>query len=337
MYLRIIFLFLLPTLFSTSCSNDFELTELGTELPVVYGLLSQADTAVYIRIEKTFLSEDVEPKILAQDPANFYYNDILVELTNTSDDAKYLLQRVNGNLEGYPRSEGGFVTDPNYIYKIHTNKLNGGKLGDNVLYELQIKKEDGTVLAKANTRTLRAMSEKDITVPSTAGSLSFDYSRDFTVGFRSDQNAHIHDIYLKVYYSEVKNGVSEEKVLRWPIVKNYNANQPNNLNITYSIKGRSFYEFLKANIEEDPFTSRFLKSGAIEISSGGVEIKDYINIVQANLGITSSGEVPSYTNIENGIGLFSSRSYLTRENISFTVMTRDSVANGTITKKLNFK
>jgi hypothetical protein len=120
-------------------------------------------------------------------------------------------------------------------------------------------------------------------------------------------------------------------------VKNFNANQPNNLNIQYAIKGRAFYEFLKSNLTEDPKINRFLKFATIEIASGGVELKDYINIVQANLGITSSGEIPSYTNVVNGIGLFSSRTSVKRDNVAFTNMTRDSVVNGIITKSLNFR
>ena len=329
---------LLVTLFTFfSCSNDFQLTENAKEIPVVYGLLSQADTAIYIRVEKTFLNEDIEPKILSQDPNNFYYNNISVELKNRNTLKTYMLKRVDGNTEGYPRDNGVFAQSPNYLYKLRTNDLDGGKLGDNVEYELTIKQEEGTLLAKANTVVLRAMADKDITSPAASGALAMDYTKDLNIGFRADSKAYIHDIFIYVYYTEEKNGNVEEKVIKWPLAKNFEANQPANLNINFMINGRAFYEFLKANLTEDPFVNRFLKSASIEIASGGIEIRDYVNIVQANLGITSSGEVPTYTNIENGIGLLSSRSRLVRNNIPFTENTRDSIANGIITKKLNFR
>lgn len=320
-----------------SCSNDFDLTESGKETPVIYGLLSPNDTAIYIRVEKSFISEDIEPAVLAQDPNNLYYENITVELQNLNKpELKYTLQKVDGNLEGYVREEGFFTNAPNYLYKLHSNQLSGGVLGDTTPYQLIVRKDDGEILASSKTRALRKLQDKDIVSPSTAASLGFDYSKNFTLAFLSDPYAHIHDIFLVIAFTEVKNGLTTEKTLRWPITKNYIANSPNNLVLQYSITGRNFYEFLKSNLDTDPGITRFLKNGTIEIYSGGLELKDYINIVKANIGITSSGEVPSYTNINNGIGLFSSRTSIARKEISFTLATRDSVANGIITRDLNF-
>lgn len=322
----------------SACSNDFELTEKGKETPLIYGLLSPNDTAIYVRVEKTFVNEDVEPAILAQDPANLYYDNVEVVLRNLKNPSnEFILQKVDGTAEGYPRAEGFFVQAPNILYKLKKDNLPGGALGDNNRYEILVRETDGKVLASAQTEVLRELAEKDITSPSSSASLAFDYNRDFNVSFRSDPYAFIHDIYLTVYFSEEKDGVLTEKSLRWPIVRNLNANQPNNLNIQYGIKGRSFYEFLKSNLEEDPRITRFLKFATIEVASGGFELREYINIVQANLGITSSGEIPSYTNVNNGIGLFSSRTSVKRENVSFAIMTRDSISNGIITKNLNFR
>lgn len=305
---------------------------------MVYGLLSPNDTAIYVRVEKTFINEEVEPAVLAQDPTNLYYENIEVILRNTNTPSQaYKLEKVDGNLEGYPREAGFFVQAPNILYKLKKDNLPGGNLEDNKQYELIVREADGKVLASAKTQVLRALTEKDITSPSSSASLAFDYSRDFNLSFRSDPFAYIHDIYLTIYFSEEKDGILSEKSLRWPIVRNLNANQPNNLNIQYAFKGRAFYEFLKSNLTEDPKISRFLKFASVEIASGGLELRDYINIVQANLGITSSGEIPSYTNVNNGIGLFSSRTSVRRDNVSFALMTRDSIANGIITKNLNFR
>ena len=332
-----IFISILSLAVLVSCSNDFDLTESGKETPVIYGLLSPNDTAIYIRVEKSFISEDIEPAVLAQDPNNLYYDNITVELQNLNKpELKYILKKVDGNAEGHVREGGFFSNAPNFLYKLHANQLSGGVLGDTTPYQLTVRQENGEILASAKTRALRKMQDKDIVSPSTAASLGFDYTKNFTMAFLSDPYAHIHDIYLVISYTEIKNGVSSDKILRWPITKNYIANSPNNLVLQYTITGRNFYEFLKSNLDADPNISRFLKNGTLEIYSGGLELKDYINIVKANIGITSSGEVPSYTNINNGIGLFSSRTSIARKEISFTLATRDSVANGIITKDLNF-
>ena len=45
-------------LFFTSCEEDFELNAPYQEIPIVYGLLNQNETAHLITINKSFLGED---------------------------------------------------------------------------------------------------------------------------------------------------------------------------------------------------------------------------------------------------------------------------------------
>ena len=96
------------TIFSISCSNDFELTEIGPDVPVVYGIISAQDTATYIRVEKAYIDENIGGDILARDPANLYFEDINVKIRHIATGKEYNLNKVDGNLEGYKREEGAF-------------------------------------------------------------------------------------------------------------------------------------------------------------------------------------------------------------------------------------
>jgi len=316
----------------TSCSNDFEITEGVADIPVVYGLLSSSDTALYIRVEKAFVDENTSAITLAKDPENLYYKDIQVEISNGQK--TFTLQRVDGNLEGYPRKAGAFASSPNYLYKIKQGA--GFIIEGQKTYSLTIKKTDGSIIASAQAVALRPLANLDITNPNASALLSFGYNTDFTVGFRSSPLAYTHDISLVFEYTEEKNGTFSDKTIEWPLVSNYEENV-NDLVINYRIKGRAFYEFLKSNLTADPAVNRFMRRGSIKISSGGEDIAKYTSILKANTGITSSGEIPSYTNITNGVGLFSSKTTFVRQNIGFANQTLDSLKNGTITKSLNFR
>ncbi|MBP9056446.1 MAG: hypothetical protein KBF69_08660, partial [Saprospiraceae bacterium] len=112
---------------------------------------------------------------------------------------------------------------------------------------------------------------------------------------------------------------------------------------SYSLgtRGKAFYEFLAGSLspnESGNQVSRYFKDISIKIISGGQPIKDYINIGLANIGITSSGEVPVYSNMSNDArGIFSSKTQFFRSGMTLSKPSLDSLRSGIITKKLNFQ
>ena len=284
----------------SSCSNDFELTEPESEIPVVYGMLSPSDTAIYIRVERAFIDSKTSALTLAKDISKLYFNNISVRLQQVTTGKEFTLQRVDGNSEGYKRSQGAFGDAPNYLYKIRKSDLT---LIPGQQYKIKILKNDGFVLSEAMTTILNPLKNEDVTSPNPSALLSFQNNADFRV-----------------------------KSVVWDVVTNTEKTD-----ITFN--GRSFYEFIQgALIDKNPGIKRFFQNASISITSGGKELKEYVTIGQANLGITSSGEIPRYTNLSNGaLGIFSSATSITRNNIGLTPITLDSLRRGQITKSLNFQ
>ena len=71
--------------------------------------------------------------------------------------------------------------------------------------------------------------------------------------------------------------------------------------------------------------------------AGGYEILLlYLNNI-ANSGITELFITEQYTNIEGGLGVFSSRYIMPVENLILSDVALDSLACGRITRHLNFK
>jgi hypothetical protein len=303
-------------------------------------VISSQDTAVYIRVEKSFVSETVSGKELALDPKNLYYEDIQVTLRHLKTGKDFELTRVDGNLEGYQRAQNGvFANSPNYLYKIRRSAIN---LIPSDEYKLTVKKSDGQILTESTTPILSVMTDaKQDVNPKPSATLSFGYTSDFRVEFFPDNNSVIHDIILTINYREIDaKGAEVRKSVDWFAGKN-TSNKVGANNYTHTVKGINFYQFLSsvipANDPAKPVTRRF-DNITLKIVSGGVAIKDYISIGQINLGITSSGEIPVYSNLSNGArGLFSSRATFVREGMAITNTSMDSLRNGIYTRQLNFK
>jgi len=126
------------------------------------------------------------------------------------------------------------------------------------------------------------------------------------------------------------NGEIEEKLLKWNVLNNSEDSK-------LEVDGAAFFSFLRGALEDDSSIRRFIGPAKFELVSGNSALADYIRVGQANLGITSSGEIPIFSNISDGLGLFGSKYVDLREDIPYTQVTLDSLIGGSITKDLNFQ
>jgi hypothetical protein len=74
----------------------------------------------------------------------------------------------------------------------------------------------------------------------------------------------------------------------------------------------------------------------IQIWCAGHELEEFVKIAQANTGITSTQDIPTYTNLSEGLGIFTSRNVATHTGFKIGTVTLDSLRNGIVTKDLNF-
>jgi hypothetical protein len=317
------FLFALLSFFS-SCSNDLDLTEGKVDIPIVYGILSPNDTAHYIRVERAFADPEISAVELAQNPDFLYYDDIEVTLTNLQTGQNFILQKVDGNLEGYVREEGAFAQSPNYLYKIRQADIN---IAPKQTYELRIKiSEEKTVSAQTKIVEPAFMS-----VPSPATSvIDFDFIQPNQMRWNPGENGTIFSAVFNIHVREIFPGaIVRDTVIRWNVIRN------TDLNIN-QYSGANFYTVIADNLDSNRPATRFFRSIDLVHTSGGPEIFDFRRVSLANLGITSSEEVPSFSNIEGARGLFSSRASISIRGMNLSPKSLDSLRNSQITANLNF-
>ena len=188
---------IIAVLFSLqSCDNEVQLAAEWQDIPIVYGLISRQDTASYIRIQKAFLDPDGNALDAAQVADSLYYEGIDVSIQEVETGNLFDLVRVDGNLEGYPKEEGTFANDPNYLYKL---KLPAGEeLTPGKRYELQINRGDTKPEITASTNVV---GDIQFTGPFEVAPLKIIY-RDFALRWANPPGAAFYDVKIVVHYKE---------------------------------------------------------------------------------------------------------------------------------------
>lgn len=325
--------FVILCLFSSfvfyQCSNDFDLVEDWKDIPVVYGLLSLSDTAQYIRVEKAFIDPEVAGTTIALIPDSLYYDQAVVSLDNMNTGESWNLEKVDGTLEGYPRDGGAFATAPNYLYKVKTEDISM-RPGDEFLLKINRGEEKEIVTAETSI-----MDTFLITQP--GNNINFGYIAQTKVQWVPIGNNNLpalYDVHLLVNFRELDlNDPDLEwipKTLDWTFDRNVEQTSTSQV-------GKSFYLFMASALGETPSNiKREIANIDVVVVAGSSEIKEYITLGSANLGITASGEVPKYTNLSEGYGIFGSRYIKIKDGIPLRQESIDSLRYGEYTKHLNF-
>lgn len=316
-------LFLFVVIFAISCDNELQLVAEKKEVPVVYGIIDQADTAQYIRVERTFVDTEIAPDVIAQNPDSLYYEGITVKLV-TENGNEYILDRVDGNLEGYQREDGAFASSPNYLYKIKTEEIS---LVENEVVELRI---EGIEEGKVITASTEIIEPPFLAHPQDDALMGFEPNKAIGVGWNPRDNNVVFTAIFHINITELENGEERQKRLTWVVTSSTDKR-------SLEAEGDQFFAFLADKLEADANVSRILNSLEFELITGNSDIDDYIRVGQANLGITSSGEIPVFSNLSEGLGVYAATHTHRRINLSLTGVSRDSLMNSRLTRDLNFQ
>ena len=104
---------------------------------------------------------------------------------------------------------------------------------------------------------------------------------------------------------------------------------------TVTFRGLSFFESLKSNLTVDNQIRREIFSVDLTVKAAGPELYSFLEIVNANTGVTASQEIPRYTNMSEGFGIFSSTTS-TVSRFGITPETISELKNNELTRDLNF-
>ncbi|MBL0237877.1 MAG: hypothetical protein IPQ02_15025 [Saprospiraceae bacterium] len=325
---RIKGLILLCLLGSLSCSEDFQLTEPWKDIPVVYGFVNVRDSVQYVRVERLFVDENIPASQIAKNVDSLYYKNAVVSLVNlTKNKTKdYPLTMVDANLGSYIGMKRPFATSPNYIYQIRTADmvLNSG---DSILFKLNRSAELPLVTAR-----IVVLNDMSFSTPADDQKvLVFKPSESQQFAWSAKNDAKIFDFIINIFVQEVNvvTSATEIKKIVW-------SAQKGDFSKKALINNQSFYNILRDRLIVDGNIKRQILKVDLEVKAGGQDLLEFNSIVNANTGITASQEIPRYSNLSEGFGLFASTATLVR-TMGISSDTKSYLKTDPATSALNFQ
>jgi hypothetical protein len=322
------------------CSTKFNVGAPYKNITVVYGFIDEADTAHYIRIEKAFLDQSKSAVTMAQTPDSSYYDslNVIIKRINAITGAftdTIMLNRVDLDLEGYPKQPGTFFTAPNYAYKFKN------LLDPDYIYRLIISNSSTGEIDSADAPVIDDNNHSVFTIFQIDNAGSAVLGIDFATTGYYDQ-----DFSLDGSYTPANGLPNPVAIVQAVITFNWydsdvitNTLTPHSYD--YSLGYENYYNGISykpsnLNLYDAVFTSlnvappnivRLMDVCNISVYASTNDYSAYLQAVATQgTGLTGSQIEPVYTNLKgaNVIGLYTSRGVRTSK-IIITADTIDSL------------
>ncbi|MEO8085820.1 MAG: DUF4249 family protein [Bacteroidota bacterium] len=290
--------------FLFGCSTDFDTIAPWKETMVVYGFLNPNDSIQYIRISKAFLGEG-NALVMAQQGDSIYYGDVLdVKMERFIHNAlveSHALIKV----DTIPKDTNGVFSAPHQEVYAYTFDMHSSTTNDGSIYKLTVTNRSTGNVVTASTKIIEDFL---ITTPNSTASYKFNSPLGITYKVISSKLGRVYGITQKINYVEI-NTVTNDTVTKsidWYLSDKVAIPDVEG-EIRFPFASSDLYRLLGDNISVDPNKSRHLAANPIDVyvSSGTEELYTYMQVSQQNTGIVQ--DKPLYTNIVNGIGLFTCR------------------------------
>jgi hypothetical protein len=300
--LRLFFLFIIPGLF-VSCETDFNVIANYKEVAIVYGLLNQNDTIHYLRINKAFLGEGNAleyAKIADSSSFGANINVVLTEVTPEGARTDFVFDTVTL----YNKQPGDFYAPGQLFY------ASNAKLDEKNSYELKVSSKKTPYEVTSKTELIKNFYFK---TPS-SGSKTLNIQRSILTSnkfvWQNAKNGKRYQFKFYFHYKELGlSGDTTYHEIEWvfPEQTTESIDGLGESNVSY--KNEEFYTLCENKIRysdqatEDAVIKRFASTCDLEVTAIGDEFNTYLEANGPSTGVLI--EKPSYSNITNGLGLFS--------------------------------
>jgi hypothetical protein len=315
-YKRIIPGFFLLFFLLYSCNKELNINADWQDITIVYGLLSQNEDTTFIKITKAFLG-----------PGDALQFAKIADSSNYKDTLDVRLEAWNGSnlvttygrfdtLTKHTKEKGDsiFYYPDQLVYFYRT-----GHLDENLTYKLKITNHKTGKLITSSTSLVHHFS---VEKPDPYQKLvTYLPGQLFEVKWDPAYGGKRYQLIIRFYYND--NYVSappRERSLDWLVFNNVQVTDPYNTApepIVRTFPGDVFYTVVGAKVPVDPTViSRTARRVDYIFSVASEDLNTYMVVTEPSLTIIQ--ERPQFTNITNGLGLFSSRYINTIDSISLS-------------------
>tara|TARA_R110002050_G_scaffold286088_1_gene436153 strand:- start:109690 stop:110784 length:1095 start_codon:yes stop_codon:yes gene_type:complete len=304
-----------------SCKNEVEIFAPQNDVTVIYGLLNSDDTVHQFKINRVFQGADAVAN-LAKDPTLSEYENISARLFELLGDGFGNFDTTNQwtlSERTITDKDSGYFYYPNQkIYEVTAN------LNNHREYAVMVDKLDGSPIVESTTELIRVNGDiliKPFGLNFLGLSLAGSNGPIEKIGLelKMPVNAKVIDVYLDFSWKdEFYSGATPIHHTISYKVGTYLATNIPTLDtdaeiIKADLNPTAFYEFIAANTsvvpngsdlkqrvaDDEPLNFRFV--------TGGDEFNTYLEVASPSTSLLETK--PEYTNVTNGVGLFSCRSF----------------------------
>lgn len=332
------------TLFS-ACSTDLEVIGNYKETMIVYGLLDQSQPKQYIKINKAFLGEGNAYTYAQIKDSVQFVNALSVKIKRLSDGWEFPLSPDNS----IPKDPGTFY-GPDQTNAIYSFVSTPSMLPTSSEYQLIIKNnETGTeVTSKTSLISDANFISPNPYPPNASSPVNFldqqnpgNSNYTFHVRWYTGKNAKIYQLIVRFNYIDSTLAGNFQKHVDWHFPEQTTDKLDGGGEMAVDFRGQDFLHFVGSSIVDDPAVLRRIPGNVdFLIISAGDELNTYMNVNKPSTGLIQ--EKPIYSNITNGLGIFSSRfnkapfSKPFKSSTTNSSATLDSLSGGQYTCTLRF-
>ena len=303
-----------------SCDNTLDINANYNVENVVYGLLDKDLDTQWVRLHRTYLGED---GILAGTTYSdsLYFDTASLFLAQLNDAGEVLATYPLERKDTQALEPGVFTTDNYRLY------WTDAPIDANSEYRLR-----GFIPGNNNFESVTPIvGNVEITKPKGFQKITFGVNN---AEFKWDaaKNARLYQGYIHFKYKEAPRnnpGDSVIKTLTYALPVRTGSSLTGNGTFVSEVTYEAYFQFLRNNIGLSTSHVRVFRAIDVEIWAAADDYATYINVSQPSTGIVQ--EKPLFTNIDGGIGLFSSRAVGVKSDVPLSTSSMDSLWRGIYT------
>ncbi|MBX2986026.1 MAG: hypothetical protein LC109_05590 [Bacteroidia bacterium] len=300
-----VIIILFVTFSQQSCNNEIDVFTEYKEQAVVYGLLDLSQQTQYLKIGRTFLNPNASAHQVAQIKDSLYFEDATVKLVEEQTGREIIFHPT----DSIPKDSGFFQNSSNIIYASHDS------IFPKYSYRLWIK--DNKTGYSATGRTV-IVERPVINYPVSNANPFWSVSPKLNINLRFVNGLHAksQDAFFEFWVAEFPESDTTQTTIK-KITWRFASNIVNESGAPYLpancitvVPGVGFFDFFLGNMDNgvfntDPAIQRRIVRTDFILISASQDLSDYVAASTPSIGIVQ--KQTDYSNIENGLGLFTSR------------------------------
>jgi hypothetical protein len=300
-------------LFYSSCSTDIDINADWKETTIVYGLLDPTNQVHYIRIHKAFLDPERSAFEIAKIKDSLYYDNLSVEIREQKGSTlirTFQCERIDTTL----LNDGIFASPDLVLYRFTT----GARLDSSSTYQL-IVTTPGNNVVKSTLEPIGAATSLPFGLPPGGppppGFRGINWSSQAAnINLRSPRNARMWELTVRIFYDEWNRFTTtpgdtpsiQLKYVDWraqtnQVIRSVNTNE----NFQIRLTGRNMFSFMNATIPVDNNVNRRMRGTLFIFDFADDNLNTFLQVNRPSSSLVDIR--PTFTNVENGLGIFASR------------------------------